>query len=131
MVGAGLLMILLAGISLYLVLTGKTGQYPKFLKVLLWAIPLPYLANSSGWLLAEVGRQPWVVYGLMKTADGVSQVVSPGTILFSLLTFTLVYGVLMAVDVYLLAKYARKGVSEEGESPQVSLTAGAVLEGEV
>jgi cytochrome d ubiquinol oxidase subunit I len=132
MVGSGLLMILLAGISLYLVLAGKMGQYPKFMKLLLWAIPLPYLANSNGWLLAEVGRQPWVVYGLMKTADGVSQVVSPGTMLFSLLTFTLVYGALMVVDIYLLAKYARKGVTEEeGESPQVSLTGGAVLEGEV
>jgi cytochrome d ubiquinol oxidase subunit I len=131
MVGAGTLMVLLAGIGLYLVLTGKTGRYPKFLTVLLWAIPLPYLANSSGWLLAEVGRQPWIVYGLMKTVDGVSQVVSPGTVLFSLLTFTLIYGVLMAVDVYLLAKYARKGVTEEGEaSPQAALTGGAVLEGE-
>jgi cytochrome d ubiquinol oxidase subunit I len=135
MVGAGLLMILLAGIGLYLVLTGKTGRYPKFLTLLLLAIPLPYLANSSGWLLAETGRQPWVVYGLMKTADGVSQVVGPGTVLFSLLTFTVVYGVLMAADVYLLAKYARKGVNgEEGApqgAPQGALTGGAVLEGEV
>jgi cytochrome d ubiquinol oxidase subunit I len=131
MVGAGTLMVLLAGIGLYLVLTGKTGRYPKFLTLLLWAIPLPYLANSSGWLLAEVGRQPWIVYGLMKTADGVSQVVSPGTVLFSLLTFTLIYGVLMAVDIYLLAKYARKGVDGEDEaSPQVALTGGVVLEGE-
>jgi len=132
MVGAGLLMILLAGIGLYLVLAEKTGHHPRFLKLLLWAIPLPYLANSSGWLLAETGRQPWVVYGLMKTADGVSQVVSPGTVLFSMFAFTVVYGVLMAVDVYLLAKYARKGVAGEGDSaPQGDLAGGAVLEGEV
>ena len=76
---------------------------------------LPYIANSAGWLMAEVGRQPWIVYEVMLTSQGVSVAVSPGMVLFSLLAFTVVYGVLMGVDVYLLTKYARKGTETASE----------------
>ncbi|MEJ2433771.1 MAG: cytochrome ubiquinol oxidase subunit I [Pseudolabrys sp.] len=57
--------------------------------------------------MTELGRQPWIVYGLKKTADSVSPGVSTGTVLFSVAGFTLLYGVLMVAEVYLLAKYAR------------------------
>ena len=113
MLTAGLLMILLALPALYLVLRGRLDPPPKAVGLLLWAIPLPYLANTSGWIMAEVGRQPWIVYELMLTRAGLSLVVSGGMVLFSLLVFTLIYGVLMAVDVYLLVKYARKGTTVE------------------
>ena len=70
-------------------------------------IALPYLANTTGWLMTEWGRQPWIVFGLMKTADAVSPNVSPAAWCWlSLVGFTLVYGALMVADIYLLAKYA-------------------------
>jgi cytochrome d ubiquinol oxidase subunit I len=113
MVGAGFLMALLALVALVLVRRGQIGQVRPFLKVLLPAIALPYMANSAGWLLTEMGRQPWIVYGLQKTKDAVSPAVTPGMLVFSLLLFTLVYGGLMIADVYLMARFARSGPSED------------------
>jgi cytochrome d ubiquinol oxidase subunit I len=107
MVGAGLLMALIALYGLYLVMKGQFESKPRYLKLLIPAIALPYIANTSGWLMTELGRQPWIVYGLKKTADAVSPNVSTGTVLFSVVGFTLLYGVLMVADVYLLAKYAK------------------------
>jgi cytochrome d ubiquinol oxidase subunit I len=79
---------------------------------MLWAIALPYIANSTGWIFTEVARQPWVVFGLLKTADAVSPTVSAGMVLFSLIAFTLLYALLMVAAVVLLRKYAVAGVSE-------------------
>jgi cytochrome d ubiquinol oxidase subunit I len=76
--------------------------------VLVWAIPLPYLAVAFGWAVAEVGRQPWIVYGLMRTADAVSPV-PPGNVVLSLVAFIAVYTLLGIIDVYLLRKYACQG----------------------
>jgi cytochrome d ubiquinol oxidase subunit I len=117
MMTPGLLMGLAILLGLYLVLRGKLEHQSWFLRLLPWAILLPYLANSAGWILTEVGRQPWIVFGLMLVEEGVSPGVGAGLILFSLLAFTLIYGALMAVDVYLLLKYARKGATAEAESP--------------
>ena len=111
MVGAGFLMALIALVGLYLVYKGQYVDKRRFLRWLPLAIGLPYLANSTGWLLTELGRQPWIVFGLQKTADAVSPNVAGGTVLISLLGFTLIYGALMAVDVYLLVKCARADVS--------------------
>jgi len=72
-----------------------------------WVIALPLVANSTGWILTESGRQPWIVQGLLKVEDAVSPSLSSGMVLFSVIGFLLLYGVLMAADVYLLAKYAR------------------------
>jgi cytochrome d ubiquinol oxidase subunit I len=111
MVGAGFLMVLLAAGGLYLALRGRLDPAPRWLRLWPVALALPYLANSSGWLLTEVGRQPWIVFGLMKTAEAVSPTVTAGMLWFSLVTFTLLYGALMGADVYLLAKFARAGTS--------------------
>jgi cytochrome d ubiquinol oxidase subunit I len=81
---------------------------PRYLRLVLYSLPLPYLAAELGWMVAEVGRQPWVVYGLMKTADAVSPIAA-SQVLVSFLAFTLVYTILGVVDFYLLAKYARQG----------------------
>ncbi len=108
MVGSGVLMLVLLAYGLYLVMEDKFQDKPRYLRLLPLALFLPYVANSSGWLLTELGRQPWIVYGLQKTADAVSPNVPAGTILFSLVGFTLLYGVLMVVDIYLLVKYARQ-----------------------
>jgi cytochrome d ubiquinol oxidase subunit I len=114
MVGAGFLMLLLALYGLYLVLKEKYEGKTWYLRVLLWTIALPYLANTTGWLFAEIGRQPWIVFGLQLTADGVSTTVPGGLVLLSFVGFTLIYGALMVADVYLLRKYAR-GESERPE----------------
>ena len=79
-----------------------------FLKVLPWLIPLPYVANHLGWTIAELGRQPWIVYGMMKTQDAVSPIATIQAAT-SLVAFVLVYALLGAADFYLLAKFARKG----------------------
>jgi cytochrome bd-type quinol oxidase subunit 1 len=75
---------------------------------MLWAIPLPYLANTMGWVLAEVGRQPWIVYGLLRTSDAASPVAA-SQVTVSLIAFILVYGLLGAVGFYLMADTVRKG----------------------
>jgi cytochrome d ubiquinol oxidase subunit I len=83
-------------------------EQTKYLKVMLWAIPLPYLATTTGWVLAEVGRQPWIVYGLLKTSDAASPVAA-SQVTVSLIAFILVYGLLGAVGFYLIADAVRKG----------------------
>jgi cytochrome bd ubiquinol oxidase subunit I len=111
MAGAGVAMLLLAAWSLLEMLRERFESNRLLLALLVPAIALPYLANSTGWLFTELGRQPWIVFGLQKTADAVSPNVSAGEVLFSLVGFTLLYGVLMAADVYLLAKYAKAGTA--------------------
>jgi cytochrome d ubiquinol oxidase subunit I len=76
---------------------------------MVFAIPLPYLVNQLGWIVAELGRQPWAVYGVLKTADSVSKSVSAGQVVGSIIGFTLLYGLLGVVDIYLLAKHAKNG----------------------
>ena len=83
-------------------------ESPAYLKVMLYSIPLPYIAIQMGWIVAEVGRQPWIVYGMMKTSDAVSPIATSqvGT---TLVAFILIYGLLGVVGYYLMFKYARKG----------------------
>ncbi len=81
---------------------------PKLLKVLIWNIPLPYIAVQAGWMVAEVGRQPWIVYGLMKTKDAVSPLSAIQTGI-SLPAFIIVYGILGIICFWLIAHHARKG----------------------
>lgn len=109
MVGVGFLMLFIAAFALLRVMQGRPLQQLKMLKWLPFAIALPYLSNSTGWILTELGRQPWVVYGKLKTAQAFSPNLTPGMVLTSLIGFTLVYGLLMVADVYLLAKYAKAG----------------------
>jgi cytochrome d ubiquinol oxidase subunit I len=117
MFGPGLLMPALALLGLYFVLRGQLLKQKWFLLLLPWAMVLPYLSNTSGWLLTEVGRQPWIVFGLMKTQDAVSPGVSTGTVALSLAAFALVYATLIGVDVYLLNKFARRGLAEDKGEP--------------
>jgi cytochrome d ubiquinol oxidase subunit I len=83
-------------------------ENPWYLRIMLFAIPLPYLAIEAGWVLAEVGRQPWIVYGLMKTADAASPVAA-SQVLTSLVAFIAVYGILGLAGFYLIAKKAALG----------------------
>ncbi|MEJ2550902.1 MAG: cytochrome ubiquinol oxidase subunit I [Anaerolineales bacterium] len=119
MVGVGLLMILLAAVGLWQVWRGRLTIPNLFLKILPWAIVLPFIANTSGWIFTEVGRQPWIVFGLLRTENSVSPTLSAGTLLFSLISFGLIYSILIAVDVYLLRKYATQPELELLSSEQV------------
>ena len=108
MVGAGFLMLGLAVYALFLVMGDSVENHKKSLRLFGWAIALPYIANTAGWIMTELGRVPWVVYGLMKIEDGVSVVVSPGAALLTLIGFTLVYAALMVATIYLMVKFARQ-----------------------
>lgn len=115
MVGLGFLMAFLAVVGLIVWLRLKFNVKSRWWYLLTAAIFFPYLANTTGWLLTELGRQPWVVYGLLKTADAVSPNVSAGMVLTSLLVFTVLYGILIVVDVYMLVKFAKTGPINEHE----------------
>lgn len=106
MVGLGFLFCLLTLVGWFL--RNRLTDYPLYLKVMLFAIPLPYLAMQLGWIVAEVGRQPWIVYGIMKTKDAVSPVASI-QVFTSLVAFVLIYGLLGAVGFYLIFKEAKRG----------------------
>lgn len=118
MVFAGVAMLALSAWACYAVLRRRLDASALLLALLTPAILLPYLANSTGWIFTEIGRQPWIVFGLQKTADGVSLAVSPGEVLTTLVGFTLLYGVLMVADVYLLRKFAKAGIA--GDAGEVT-----------
>ncbi len=109
MVGFGTLMIGLALAGVVLSRWRYFTTFRPFLLIMVAAIPLPYLTIQLGWLLAELGRQPWIVYGVLKTSEGVSKSVDMLQVGGSLFGFTLLYGLLGAIDIYLLLKYAKKG----------------------
>lgn len=110
MVGFGFLFLLVA----FLAFRGRKTieSRPKLLRILPWMIPLPYLANQFGWTIAEIGRQPWIVYGMMRTKDAASPIAT-SQVGVSLVAFILVYSLLGAVDFFLLWKFARLGVAED------------------
>ncbi|OGR69064.1 MAG: cytochrome D ubiquinol oxidase subunit I [Elusimicrobia bacterium GWC2_61_19] len=110
MVALGGLFILLSGAGVWLWRKDQLQNYPFYLKAMVLAIPLPYIAIQLGWIVTEMGRQPWAVYGLMRTAEGVTKTVSTGQVWMSLIGFTLFYSALGIVDIWLLAKYAKKGM---------------------
>jgi cytochrome d ubiquinol oxidase subunit I len=110
LIGTLFLLISLAGI--YLFARKKIGIARWYHRILLLSIPLPYLANEFGWIAAEVGRQPWAVYKVLKTADAASPVVPAGNILFSLILFFLVYALIAVVGGSILVKMIKKGPDE-------------------
>jgi cytochrome d ubiquinol oxidase subunit I len=122
MVGLGVLFVLLSGAALVISRWGNLEGNRWLLRLLFFAIPLPYLANQLGWIAAEVGRQPWIVYGLLRTSDAVSSNLTVGQVVGSLAGFTLLYGGLGVLDFYLLTKVAAKG-PELPEMPEPAAVA--------
>jgi cytochrome d ubiquinol oxidase subunit I len=106
MVGLGFLFVLLTVVGWFK--RRKLEASPGYLKIMLYAIPLPYIALQAGWIVTEVGRQPWIVYGLMRTKDAVSPIAT-SQVAISLAAFILVYSALGAVAFYLIGKQARLG----------------------
>ena len=127
MANLGLVVVLIALWGAWLLHRGSLLKSHVFLRVAAWAVVLPILMNTAGWVLTENGRQPWIVQGLMKTSDGVSPSISATTIWFSLLTFTFLYGALAVVAWVLMARHARKtiapapGLDDRG-APQTAMS---------
>jgi cytochrome bd ubiquinol oxidase subunit I len=119
MVIIGNVMLLQLLFGAYLLWRDRISVSRKWLTIMLFSIPLPHVAIQLGWIAAEVGRQPWIVYGLMKTDDAVSKVVSAPEILFSIILFSVIYLLLGILWVYLLVKKVRHGPEgdEIGDAP--------------
>jgi len=109
MVGLGTVFIAIMVVSLLLLWRGKLFSARWMLWVLLLSFPFPYIANTAGWMTAELGRQPWLVYGLMLTADGYSKNVSAGNAMFTLLGFMGMYMVLGLLFVFLVRRELEQG----------------------
>jgi cytochrome d ubiquinol oxidase subunit I len=89
-----------------------------FNRLAIWAVLLPFVINTAGWMLTENGRQPWIVQGLLRTSDGVSASVGAATVLTSIVAFGLLYAVLAVVAWGLMVRYARRGLEPAGPAPE-------------
>jgi len=128
MVLAGGLMILLAWYGIYLLARRRSLEgRQRYLRLLLWAIALPYVANTFGWIMTEIGRQPWVVYGLQKTLQGVSNTVSAGEVATTLIGFTVIFGLIAVAEIYLMVRYAKAGPEVHEPSPELPLKTAALI----
>jgi cytochrome d ubiquinol oxidase subunit I len=105
----GLLFILMAFIALFLKFRKKLFESHRFMALLIFTVPLPFIANILGWMSAEIGRQPWAVYRVLRTVDAASVVVPAGHILFSIIMFSAIYLLIFAVFIKLLVKIVQKG----------------------
>ena len=104
MVGLGTIFIAIMILAVYLLWRRKLYSARSFLWILMLSFPFPYIANTAGWWTAELGRQPWLVYGLMRTADGTSMMVSAGNALFTLIGFLGMYFVIGVLFLFLVVK---------------------------
>jgi cytochrome d ubiquinol oxidase subunit I len=124
MVFIGCALIVLSLLGTYFRWRGTLFQKRWLLWVFLCAVPLPYLANQLGWVTAETGRQPWVVYGLLRTSDALSKAVVAGQVLGSIIMFIVIYALLFAVFIFILDSKIRHGPDEPGAAPAGTGTAG-------
>jgi cytochrome d ubiquinol oxidase subunit I len=109
MVGLGTIFIAIMVVSIFLLWRRKLFTTRWMLWVLLLSLPFPYIANTAGWITAELGRQPWLVYGLMRTAEGYSRTVSAGNGMFTLLGFMGMYTVLSILFLFLVRREIERG----------------------
>jgi cytochrome bd ubiquinol oxidase subunit I len=116
MIGFGGLAALIALAGLWLTRRGRLPGHRRVWQAGFLALFLPFLGNSTGWIFTEMGRQPWVVYGLMQTRKGSSPSVGVGLVLTSLIALTLLYAVLAVVELWLLAKYVKAGPPTEEQA---------------
>jgi cytochrome bd ubiquinol oxidase subunit I len=119
MVAFGFWFIALFAVAFWLSTRQRLDRYRWFLRAAFWTLPLPWLAAELGWIVAEYGRQPWVIVGVLPTALGVSST-DPGNVLFSLLGFIGFYSALLVADFYLLVKYIRLGPEEIAPLPSAT-----------
>ncbi|WP_338451310.1 cytochrome ubiquinol oxidase subunit I [Niallia oryzisoli] len=113
MAGLGGVLVLLSLIGLYMRRRGTLENKTWMLKLMVASLFFPFIANTAGWIMSEIGRQPWIVNGLMRTSDAVSPAVSAGSVLFSLVAFTLVYTLLAIAMVVLFIRIIKQGPQEK------------------
>ena len=120
MIAIGMTLIALSVFAGFLWWRDKVFNYRWLLWVFVFGAILPQIANQAGWFAAEMGRQPWVVYGLLRTSEAFSQAVTENQVLFSLILFFMVYALLLVLFIYLLDRKIKGGPddqSEEGDRP--------------
>ena len=125
MVAIRMFLILLTGTFLVLSAKHQLSDRRWLLKVALWSIPLPWIAVEAGWIVAELGRQPWVIEGVLPTAVAVSNL-GVKTLLLTIAGFVAIYSVLLVIEVKLMLKTIRKGPEETPAPALTPLTAPAV-----
>ena len=108
MVGVGGLLAFIAGAMGFLAWTGRLDNFSCVLKLLPWLLPLPFIANSVGWFIAEGGRQPWIVVGLQKTADAVSPNITGGEVWLTMIGFTVIYLLLAMAALYAAFRFINR-----------------------
>jgi cytochrome d ubiquinol oxidase subunit I len=116
MVGAGFLMLGFAALALFLGLSDMLEPQNRWLRLFPFLIPLPYLATTTGWLMAEIGRMPWIVNGLMRVEQGISPNATVFTVGLTLVGFALIYAALIVADIYLMLKFARHGGAPQAQT---------------
>lgn len=114
MVGLGTLFIAILVVAAWLLARGRLYESKPMLWTLLLALPFPFIANTAGWITAEVGRQPWIIYGLMRTRAGVSSQVSAGSAWFTLLGFLGLYAILGILFLFLMYREIETGPAAAG-----------------
>jgi len=127
MVGLGTVFIAVTALAALLLLGRKLYDARWMLWVLLLMFPFPYIANTAGWMTAEIGRQPWLVYGVMRTSEGYSKMVSAGNGWFTFLGFAGMYTILSALFLFLVLREIEHGPEPVGAGPTVPADASASL----
>ncbi|MCC6546687.1 cytochrome ubiquinol oxidase subunit I [Candidatus Sumerlaeota bacterium] len=122
MIALGMYFIGITLFSCFLLWRGKLFEQRWLLWVFVFSVVTPYIANQAGWVAAETGRQPWIVYGLLRTSDGVSKAIGAQSVIASLIMFTLIYILLFAMFIYLLDRKIKHGPDED--TPHVSQQTG-------
>ena len=125
MVGLGTIFIAILAVAAFKLWRGTLYVSRAMLWILLLAVPLPYIANTAGWMTAELGRQPWIIYGLMRTAEGVAPRVSAGNAWFTLLGFMGMYTVLAILFLFLVRREIERGPEPEGDKRAAAGTGAA------
>jgi cytochrome d ubiquinol oxidase subunit I len=127
MIALGMYFIGVTLLACFLMWRGTLFEKKWLMKLFTISVVFPYIANQAGWIAAEVGRQPWIVYGLLRTSDGVSKAVGAHAIVSSLVIFTLIYVLLFVMFIYLLDKKIKHG-PEEHHAPSPSQDAISVAD---
>ena len=109
MVALGMLFILLTGLGAFQLYRKRLWESKKLMRLFIWAIPLPVIACELGWITTEVGRQPWIIYNVMRVRDAVSTAVDANEVIFSLILFGLIYLLIGSAYIYLLVKEIKHG----------------------
>ena len=120
MVGLGTIFIAITGLATFLLWRRRLFESRWMLWILMLAMPFPFIANIAGWLTTELGRQPWLVYGLMRTSEGVSPNISSGNVLFTLIGFAGMYLIMGLLYILLMVREVAHGPEAESEEPELT-----------